>query len=343
MRTCAIMLNGIFSACFGTLVGAQTFIPESSARDLKGLNSTNGAVAVVTPQGSIDSVAGQPSVCVLVNGSSGPCTYFINGEQPSGTINGINPTFTLSGIPYPPSSLQLFRNGILQQQSGDYTLASGRVTFMSASIPQPGDILLTYYQIAPPITSSSKATRAHSQTSSRIDYEIFDRHLRAAVEQAQALSADFPLIEFSPKKGEVSAASVLLLQRRLGTPLQRALIIDTQPEPMRAPLAGTRPPESRGIRLLQNKLSAPLEQRLRADRSRPTHDLPKDMIFVSVSVEPTVTSGARLLHTGRLNVARPEQPPMDIEGPEADFPAEPRNQPLERFRLAPSSRGAGER
>jgi hypothetical protein len=321
MRTCAILLNGMLSASFATLAGAQssTLIPESnvtgliddlSARPLKGPNFVPGAVAVVNPQGSIDSAEGVPSDCVFVSGGSGPCnTYFTNGEQPSGIINGTNPTFTLSGIPYPPSSLLLFRNGLLQQQSGDYTVASGTVTFASASIPQPGDILLAYYQIAQPITPASKAIGVQSQTSSKVDYETFDRHLRAATEQAQAVLADFPLIELGPKKRDVGGKSIMLLQRRLGMPLQRSLMIDAQPEPMRATPADTLPSNSRGMRLLQNRVSLPFERRLRVDRPRPTHD-PIDLIFVPVSVEPPGTSNPRR----RLDTAQPAQALRDIKG-----------------------------
>ena len=66
---------------------------------------------------------------------------------PTGTINGTNGTFTLPVQPVAVPSMQLYRNGLLQQQSstGDYTIAGTTITFNAASIPQTGDILLAFY------------------------------------------------------------------------------------------------------------------------------------------------------------------------------------------------------
>lgn len=69
-------------------------------------------------------------------------TYLFS-ETPAGTVNGTNPTFTLTVI---PASLLLFRNGVLQDEGVDYTLVSQTITFMSGAIPQVGDILIAYYQ-----------------------------------------------------------------------------------------------------------------------------------------------------------------------------------------------------
>jgi len=58
----------------------------------------------------------------------------------SGTIDGVNAVFTLSAV---VSSLQLFKNGQLQNPGGDYTWTGGTaVTFVPGSIPAPGDTLL---------------------------------------------------------------------------------------------------------------------------------------------------------------------------------------------------------
>jgi hypothetical protein len=72
---------------------------------------------------------------------------YADGEVPSGTINGSNPTFTLAHTPT-IGSVQLFKNG-LRQRSGsgnDYTISTATITFESASIPQTGDILLADYR-----------------------------------------------------------------------------------------------------------------------------------------------------------------------------------------------------
>jgi hypothetical protein len=61
---------------------------------------------------------------------------------PTGTINGVNVTFTL---PTTPNTIcMIFRNGLLQQGGGvDYTLAVATITFVLA--PLAGDTLLAVY------------------------------------------------------------------------------------------------------------------------------------------------------------------------------------------------------
>jgi hypothetical protein len=144
----------------GDDTNAQGPVPESdvtglvadlSARPIKGPNFAPGAVALVDAQGYIDSVAGSPSNCVMVNGSSSPCggaqPGFMDGDLPQGAINGSNATFTLSAVPTPAASLALYRNGVLQDQGVDYTLSSNIVQFAADDIPQAGDTLLANYRL----------------------------------------------------------------------------------------------------------------------------------------------------------------------------------------------------
>jgi len=70
---------------------------------------------------------------------------FIDGETPGGTANGTNPTFTLAQAPNPSASLEIFRNGILQQAPTDYTLSNSTISFVN--IPQAADVLLAYYRV----------------------------------------------------------------------------------------------------------------------------------------------------------------------------------------------------
>ena len=70
---------------------------------------------------------------------------YSDAEIPGGLINGTNPTFTLAHFDTATgNSVQLFRNGILQQNAAnaptgvnpDYSISStGTITFVSASIP----------------------------------------------------------------------------------------------------------------------------------------------------------------------------------------------------------------
>ena len=69
---------------------------------------------------------------------------FVVREVPSGTINGINDTFTLASTPVAGTE-QVFLNGILQDAgaSDDYTIAGGTITMASA--PETGDKILVSY------------------------------------------------------------------------------------------------------------------------------------------------------------------------------------------------------
>ena len=101
---------------------------------------------------AIASSPGQQDTNVPVAGY-GPATltrvYFntsqlANKVTPSGAVNGVNTVFVLPDAPSPPESLQLFRNGILQDQGTDYTLAGDTITF-SATAPLTGDSLRAWY------------------------------------------------------------------------------------------------------------------------------------------------------------------------------------------------------
>lgn len=141
---------------------SQTPIPESdvtglindlSLRPMKGTGFAPGSVAMINSSGGIDAVAGNASDCVFVNGTSGPCggasPQFSDGEVPGGTIDGNNTTFTLANVPSPAASLALFRNGMAQQASVDYTLTGSTIQFQAGAVPQPGDVLLAWYRLPP--------------------------------------------------------------------------------------------------------------------------------------------------------------------------------------------------
>ncbi len=108
--------------------------------------------AVIDATGAIDAAAGNLSDCLHVDGTSGPCssvsTTFIDAEVPAGAVNGSNTAFTLANVPNPPSSLALFRNGLLQRQGGDYTLISNAITFVAGAVPQTSDVLAAFYRLA---------------------------------------------------------------------------------------------------------------------------------------------------------------------------------------------------
>jgi hypothetical protein len=132
-------------------------IADLGARPLKSPNFAAGRVAVVDPTGMLASVSGDPSDCVHVDGSTGPCSdasgvgpSFVDSESLSGIVDGANAAFGISAVPSPAGSLSVYRNGILQKIAQDYTLTGNTVQFVAADVPQPGDTLLASYRTAAP-------------------------------------------------------------------------------------------------------------------------------------------------------------------------------------------------
>lgn len=67
---------------------------------------------------------------------------FIDGEVPSGTINGINGIFTTAYLPI-INSLRLFLNGQRLKKGQDYTISTSIITM--TTIPFTGDTLTVDY------------------------------------------------------------------------------------------------------------------------------------------------------------------------------------------------------
>jgi len=136
------------------VIGLQTAL---NLRPAMGSAFAASRAAVIDALGSLDGAVGNLSDCLHVDGSSGPCgngggpagnAVFIDGEIPAGAVNGSNATFTLTNAPNPPSSLALYRNGLLLQQNVDYTLSTGSITMQSPAVPQTGDTLIASYRMA---------------------------------------------------------------------------------------------------------------------------------------------------------------------------------------------------
>jgi hypothetical protein len=125
-------------------------VSDLGARPLKGPAYSGGRVAYVNPAGAMETVNGTPTDCVRVDGSSGPCggipPNFVDNDSPAGVVDGANLTFTLTGVPNPPSSLAIYRNGVLQKLAQDFQLAGSQLTFIGTA-PQPRDTLLASYRL----------------------------------------------------------------------------------------------------------------------------------------------------------------------------------------------------
>ena len=63
------------------------------------------------------------------------------------TVDGANAHLRFRIRRVPPTSLELFRNGIVQKPSVDYSLTGATVQFLTGAIPQSGDTLLAWYRL----------------------------------------------------------------------------------------------------------------------------------------------------------------------------------------------------
>jgi hypothetical protein len=165
----------------GTVVGPTTSTPisisdvtglenELTIRPQQGVDFAPGRAAIINSSGQIDGASGNLTNCVYVDGSSGPCGSgsgsggilpgYADQEVPTGAINGSNTAFTLVNAPSPPASLSLYLNGLLMDQGVDYTLSGNAISFLIASTPQPGDLLLASYRYANPSNPLGTLTAA---------------------------------------------------------------------------------------------------------------------------------------------------------------------------------------
>ena len=93
--------------------------------------------AIVEPSFSLPTAgttAPTPCQGVSVSALSTPIR-----ETPSGTIDGVNDTFTLSVIP--PSFVIVILNGTIQDEGVSYTISGNTITFEAAYIPSSGSII----------------------------------------------------------------------------------------------------------------------------------------------------------------------------------------------------------
>ncbi len=106
-------------------------------------------IARIDSFGKLAVVSGTADDCIQVGGSTTPCgsqVQFVDNETPNGVVDGANTNFTLVNAPNPLASLSLFRNGLLQRASIDYTLSGSGIQFVAGATPQPGDVLVAFYR-----------------------------------------------------------------------------------------------------------------------------------------------------------------------------------------------------
>ena len=136
-------------------------LTDLSLRPMKGSDYGNGRAAMVDSGGALNTVDGNLTDCVRVDGTSTGCfdptvlPAYVDGETPAGIVDGTNATFTLAGTPNPTTSLRVYRNGLLLQAATDYNVQSnGSILFVNAAIPKPGDVLTASYRTSGSSTSA---------------------------------------------------------------------------------------------------------------------------------------------------------------------------------------------
>lgn len=151
-----------------TIENVPGLADELSARPMVNLRLTPPGVLHMREDGTIEVLRGRPDECIRGDGTLAPCGSIGTSaptlvmESPTGAINGQNVVFQLSQQPATPSTLHLFRNGVLQTQGTDYTLSGSTVTFVNAVIPTAGDILTASFfpvgQMAAMVTMTAAVT-----------------------------------------------------------------------------------------------------------------------------------------------------------------------------------------
>lgn len=138
-------------------------LADLAMRPQRGAGYAPSAAVYIDSAGLLEAVSGNLTDCVRVNGTSGPCGSaatgpgFTDGETPAGLVNGTNAVFTLANAPSPAASLALYRNGLLEKQNVDYSVAGNTITFAPGSLPLTGDILTATYRLLNPGNPTGQA------------------------------------------------------------------------------------------------------------------------------------------------------------------------------------------
>lgn len=159
VRAAAAQQNGggILAPAALTISEVTGLAEELAARPVRGLGYAANRTIRTGATGALEAVTGNLTDCVRVDGTSAPCeggggTYtgpgFVDGETPSGLVNGSNTVFSLSSQPSPALSLELYRNGVYLTQGVDYSLSANSITMLSGATPSSGDILTARYRTA---------------------------------------------------------------------------------------------------------------------------------------------------------------------------------------------------
>jgi hypothetical protein len=128
--------------------GTVTTVSVVSANGFAGTVANAGTTPAITLQTSITGVlkgnGTAISAAVASTDFMAPAS-FVTRETPTGTINGVNATFTLTATPL-SNTEEIYLNGLLQEPGAgnDYTISTNTITMLN--IPATGDRLRVNYR-----------------------------------------------------------------------------------------------------------------------------------------------------------------------------------------------------
>jgi hypothetical protein len=109
--------------------------------------ATTNDAAIAELRSAVAAIAERLSAMTAsLAGISPVIPTFVDSEIPSGVINGINVSFSLTAAPSPSESLKVYKNGLLLKKDADYTVDGSAILFLSSAIPQAADQLMVSYR-----------------------------------------------------------------------------------------------------------------------------------------------------------------------------------------------------
>jgi hypothetical protein len=144
----ALLISQIRST--NTTTGSVAVTPPGSATPVWGVPGTGisiSAAGVVSASGAVGPTG--PAGPAGPTGATGPAATLatpVVGEIPTGTINGVNPTFTLANTPNTSYPLTVWLGGQhLFTTNGDFTIAGNTLTFTGIIPPAGANLNVDYW------------------------------------------------------------------------------------------------------------------------------------------------------------------------------------------------------
>ena len=151
-RTQAPAVGNLTTAPVSVNISGRTRPPNrAQLRPARGAGWVPNRAAVIGSSGALEAVAGNGTDCVRVDGTSGPCgrsTTIIDGEIPSGAINGANTMFLSAPLRRRRKVCSSLRMACCWRRTETLLSERQRNHNCSRRAPNPGDILQVWSRIS---------------------------------------------------------------------------------------------------------------------------------------------------------------------------------------------------